>query len=84
MPKDDLDLEDILAEIETKRKTDGPKKTESRAEFSIEDILGETLNPAPRKRSAAEEKLAQRRAERKAKEAAEAAAEYLRNITVGG
>lgn len=71
MPKDDLSIDDILAEIETKRKKDGKKNDDSRAEFSIEDILGETYSPTPRKRSAAEEKLAQRRAERKAKEAAE-------------
>ena len=63
MPKDDLSLDDILAEIETKRKTGGGKKDADPTEFSIEDILGETYSPAPRKRSPAEEKLAKRRAE---------------------
>ena len=67
----DLSLDEILAEIESKkgRETTGTKKKaplkSSTEDFSIEDILGEAY--APRKRTAIDEKAAKRRAEQKAK-----------------
>lgn len=66
----DLSLDDILAEIDEKRKSDGGKKEPS-ADFSVDDILGDTLGSTKKKSSPADEKLAQRRAEQQAKAEAE-------------
>lgn len=74
----DFSLEDILAEVEQKRKEEGTKTgtdTETPVGYSIDDILGETLGELPKKVSPIDEKLAKRKAEqeRKAKESAEKA-----------
>lgn len=74
----DFSLEDILAEVDLKRKTSTAKKdadTETPVGYSIDDILGETLGEVPKKVSPIDEKLAKRKAEqeRKAREAAEKA-----------
>ena len=65
----DLSLDEILAEIESKKGGSGEKKKSSAksdtTDFSIEDILGEAY--APRKRTAIDEKAAKRRAEQNAK-----------------
>lgn len=68
----DLSLDEILAEIESKKGKDknvGDKKKtpikSDTSDFSIEDILGEAY--APRKRTAIDEKAAKRRAEQEAK-----------------
>lgn len=62
----DFSLDDILAEVDEKRKTDSDKPKAS-SDFSIDDILGDSLGGAPKKRSAVDEKLAQRKAEQQAR-----------------
>ena len=46
----DLSLDDILAEIDKKRDSDGSPKKKS-AEFSVDDILGETLGDFPKRKT---------------------------------
>ncbi len=60
----DLSLDDILAEVENKRKTDGGKKEPS-ADFSVDDILGDTVG-VPKKRSTTDDKLAKKKAREEA------------------
>ena len=66
----DLSLDDILAEIEKKRTASDDSKKAS-ADFSVDDILGDSIGAAPKKRSEVDEKLAKRRAEQRAKEEAQ-------------
>lgn len=79
----DFSLEDILAEVDLKRKTSTAAEDadeETPVGYSIDEILDETLGEAPKKVSPVDEKLAKRRAEqeRKAKEAAAKAEEKAR------
>ncbi|MBO5265857.1 MAG: hypothetical protein J6B08_01020 [Ruminiclostridium sp.] len=79
----DFSLEDILAEVDLKRKTSTVAEDadeETPVGYSIDEILDETLGEAPKKVSPVDEKLAKRRAEqeRKAKEAAAKAEEKAR------
>lgn len=66
----DLSLDDILAEIEKKRTASDDSK-KAFADFSVDDILGDSIGAAPKKRSEVDEKLAKRRAEQRAKEEAQ-------------
>lgn len=92
----DLSLDDILAEIDSKRGLDDGKTA---PEFSVDDILGETLGDIPKRKSysssektvdrkpkekklvvAAEKTEAQKKAEEKAKKLAEERAERERKL----
>lgn len=63
----DLSLDDILAEVENKRKTDGGKKSSSESGFSIEEILGEAPESNQPKLSYEERQEKRRKEARKAK-----------------
>ncbi len=92
----DLSLDDILAEIDSKRSSDDGKIA---PEFSVDDILGETLGDIPKRKSyssseksvdrkpkekklvvAAEKTEAQKKAEEKARKLAEERAERERKL----
>lgn len=75
----DLSLDDILAEVEKKRETEN--HGESSADFSVDDILGETVTAPAEKRTFEEREQERRKAAQKAKaDAARRAAEEKRRL----